>query len=182
MDEKLLAELAKQYAPQIEAMMEDLKANDSNAYWDIYDEYGKAVLSDEEMKYVKKLAARGGPFDEVEVAFLSRMAGPDEEGHSWENQADWDESIIDKYAEHLKNYLYQYKPEACEVDPTIDPSEEQIGIMAQDLEQVNPACVKETPEGVKVVDTERLALMNAGAIADLARKIAQIEQILGIGE
>ena len=55
--------------------------------------------------------------------------------------------------------------------------------MAQDIEKVNPACIKETPEGVKTVDTARLAMMNAGAIGDLARQLqdlsAKLNMILG---
>ena len=50
--------------------------------------------------------------------------------------------------------------------------------MAQDIEQVNPACVKETPEGVKTVDTARLAMMNAGAIGDLARELRELSKRL----
>lgn len=89
-----------------------------------------------------------------------------------------DSDITDAYAAFVENYVYNYKPEATEIDDSIDPSEENIGIMAQDIEKVNPAVVKETPEGVKTVDTGKLALMNAGAIADLARRVAAIEEML----
>lgn len=181
MDE-LIKALAKQYESQINTMLADLEQKDSNAYWQIQNEYGKMVLSDMEEKHVKKLAARGGPYSEEEIAFLMRMAGPDKQGHSYDDESEWDDSVIDSYAKHLKNYLYTYKEEAQNIDPRINSEEEQIGIMAQDLEQVNPACVKETPEGVKVVDTNKLALMNAGAIADLAREIKQIKAALGLGE
>ena len=91
---------------------------------------------------------------------------------------DDDDSILDKYADNMVNYLYKYRPEATSIDASIDPNENQIGIMAQDLEQVNPACVTETPEGVKEVDTRKLALMNAGAIGDLARELEDIKQKL----
>jgi hypothetical protein len=87
----------------------------------------------------------------------------------------WRDDVLDKYAEHIRNYHYTYKPEATAVDASIDPDEEHIGPMAQDIERVNPACVVETPEGVKTVDTGRLALMNAGAIAELAREIAALK-------
>jgi hypothetical protein len=42
--------------------------------------------------------------------------------------------------------------------------------MAQEIEKVLPAAIIETDEGVKTVDTGRLALGNAGAIGDLARQ------------
>ena len=70
--------------------------------------------------------------------------------------------------------MYTYKPEATEIDPNIDPDEEHIGPMAQDIELVNPACVKETSDGTKTVDTARLAMMNAGAIGDLARQLQEL--------
>ena len=48
--------------------------------------------------------------------------------------------------------------------------------MAQDLEKVNPATVVEDKEtGYKEVDTGRLALMNAGAIAELARAVKELQ-------
>ena len=54
--------------------------------------------------------------------------------------------------------------------------------MAQDIEMVNPACIKETPEGVKTVDTARLAMMNAGAIGDLARQMQDlVDKLKAIG-
>lgn len=86
-----------------------------------------------------------------------------------------DESVLSKYAENLRNYLYTYRDSATAIDTSIDPNQKQIGIMAQDLEKVNPACVQETPQGVKTVDTARLALMNAGAIADLAREVQELK-------
>lgn len=92
-----------------------------------------------------------------------------------DNEWDDEDSVLDGYAEHIKNYLYTYKPEATEIDPDIDPEQEHIGPMAQDIEQVNPACIQKTPEGVETVDTARLAMMNAGAIGDLARRMKEIE-------
>lgn len=127
---------------------------------------------------VRKVLKRGAPYSNEEIRLFAHMAGPDKNGHSLLDDGDWeDESVADAYAEHLQNYIYQYTPEAQQIDPRIDPSEEQIGIMAQDLEKVNPACVKEV-NGVKTVDTQKLALMNAGAIADLARRLDTIEEIL----
>ena len=103
-----------------------------------------------------------------EVALIMTAAGDDEDTSD-------EDTMMDRYAQNLHNYLYNYKDSAQSIDPSIDPNEEQIGIMAQDLEKVNPACIKETPEGVKTVDTGRLALMNAGVIADLIRRIEKLE-------
>ena len=50
-----------------------------------------------------------------------------------------------------------------------------IVAMAQDIEKVAPDCVKETSQGVKVVDGNRLALVNAGVIGDLARRLIELE-------
>lgn len=111
-----------------------------------------------------------------EIAQLLSMLVGNPDGFDFEKDGDdADDSVLEDYAQFIKNYLYTYKPEAQEIDPAIDPSEEQIGPMAQDIEKVNPACIKETPEGTKTVDTGRLALMNAGAIADLARRLDELE-------
>jgi hypothetical protein len=115
----------------------------------------------------------GGPHSSFEWDYIHRNCDEPFE-HDWKHSHNWRDDVIDKYAAHIKNYYYNYKPEAQAIDPDIDPSEQQLGPMAQDIEQVNPAAVKETPEGVKEVDTGKLALMNAGAIADLARRIEEI--------
>ena len=52
--------------------------------------------------------------------------------------------------------------------------------MAQDIEKVNPACIKETEDGIKTVDTQRLAMMNAGVIADIIRRLDALEEKLGV--
>lgn len=88
------------------------------------------------------------------------------------------DDTLQRYADFVKNYHYNYKPEAQDIDPAIDPNEEQIGIMAQDIEKVNPATVTEDDAGYKEVDTRRLALMNAGAIGELAREVAALKELL----
>jgi hypothetical protein len=126
-------------------------------------------------KYVDKkrmcqrIAKMGPPFNHNEVRLLhENMDDPFPHDESYMDQ--WSDDVIQKYADHVRNYYFNYKPEATGIDPSIDPGEEQLGPMAQDLEKVNPAVVKEH-NGVKTVDTNKLALMNAGAIADLARRI-----------
>ena len=141
-------------------------------------------LTDEQLASLYERCCSANP----DFADLVRVAGmqfgdPTVEDTAWllqqmgvyDNDDIDDESVIDKYASNLRNYLYTYKDSATAIDPSIDPQQQQIGIMAQDLEKVNPACVQETPQGVKTVDTARLALMNAGAIADLAREVQELK-------
>lgn len=109
---------------------------------------------------------------------IAQEAGPDFNGNTLDSLNEDDTSMCDAYAQHIRNYLYTYKDSATAVDPSIDPEEEQIGPMAQDIEKVNPACVRELADGTKVVDTSRLALMNAGVIADLSRRLDAIEEVL----
>jgi hypothetical protein len=143
------------------------------------------VLSDEDAKNIiskadpKETAAaileHGPPFTKHEVMALVRAAGnmPD---HDFERDGgSWKDDTLHKYAQHIRNYKYTYKDEAKKVDPSIDTEKEHTGPMAQDIEKVNPAAVNEDPKtGYKVVDAGRLALMNAGAIADLARAVEEM--------
>lgn len=135
-------------------------------------------LSDLRLKYIKEDFENGLGIQEDDIRFLmSRLRNFRHNDRDYDvgDIDNWgDDSVLQAYADHIRNYLYTYKPEAVEVDPSIDTEEEHIGPMAQDIEQVNPACIKETPEGVKTVDTGRLALMNAGAIGDLARQLQEL--------
>ena len=141
----------------------------------------KKCLCDARMKWIKEDWDRDGRPSREDMMWLVKQQGPfhhndrDYDPNDYDNWNDEDGSILGAYADNIKNYVYNYKPEATQVDPNIDPNQEHIGPMAQDIEQVNPACVKETPEGVKTVDTSRLAMMNAGAIGDLAREIQDLK-------
>ena len=141
----------------------------------------KKCLCDARMKWIKEDWDRDGRPSREDMMWLVKQQGPfhhnnrDYDPNDYDNWDDEDGSILGAYADNIKNYVYSYKPEATQVDPNIDPNQEHIGPMAQDIEQVNPACVKETPEGVKTVDTSRLAMMNAGAIGDLAREIQDLK-------
>lgn len=161
--------------------IEDKDALDYFRDLELVDNIRDDVLSDEDWKELKK-----GPHHRLVRAFLrSGNIQPHElrlidailehTGNQYKHPvkyaAEWEEPVLDGYIEHIRNYAYNYKPEATNVDPNIDPSEDHVGPMAQDIEKVNPACVKTDENGVKSVDTSRLALMNAGAIAELARKI-----------
>ena len=141
----------------------------------------KKCLCDARMKWIKEDWDRDGRPSREDMMWLVKQQGPfhhndrDYDPNDYDSWDDEDGSILGAYADNIKNYVYNYKPEATQVDPNIDPNQEHIGPMAQDIEQVNPACVKETPEGVKTVDTSRLAMMNAGAIGDLAREIQDLK-------
>lgn len=177
----IMSELPEEYIVQVLAGLVQKEAErmaTDKQFAEDYDKTGADALSDVEMKYLQGLAERGGPFNDDELSFLARRAGPDAAGHSYEDEDDWSDDVADAYAEHLRNYIYKYKPAARKIDANIDPNEQHIGIMAQDLEQVNPACIKTTPDGYKTVDTARLALMNAGAIGDVARRLNALEERL----
>lgn len=141
--------------------------------------YGLA-LSDEDCKQIheqvdlKDLAEailnKGAPYNRREAEALAMAAGGEDYDEGWED------SVLDKYAEFVHNYEYTYNDEALKVDPTTDTEQVHIGPMAQDLEKVNPAVVIEDPaSGYKTVDTGRLALMNAGAIAELKRELEALK-------
>ena len=141
----------------------------------------KKCLCDARMKWIKEDWDRDGRPSREDMIWLMNQQGPfrhndrDYDPNDYDSWDDEDGSILGAYADNIKNYVYSYKPEATQVDPNIDPNQEHIGPMAQDIEQVNPACIKETPEGVKTVDTGRLAMMNAGAIGDLAREVQDLK-------
>jgi hypothetical protein len=147
------------------------------------------VLSDEDVKNIhqhggdiKDIAAaiieHGPPFSTHEVKTLVKACGDMSPDHDFEKQGDaWKDDTIDKYAKFIRNYKYTYTDEAKKVDAGIDTSVEHNGPMAQDIEKVNPAAVQTDKSGYKVVDTGRLALMNAGAIADLAREVAELKNV-----
>jgi hypothetical protein len=144
------------------------------------------VVSDEDCKVIKEscnlnelaqqILESGPPFNEREIEVLTEAAGNMDDDHDFQRDGhQWRDDVLENYAKYIQNYKYTYKPEAQQLDSSIDPNEEHIGPMAQDIEKVNPAAIKETPEGVKTVDTGRLALMNAGAIAQLAREVEELK-------
>lgn len=143
-------------------------------------------LSDARMKNIRDhYEQHGMPEFPQDLDWLMEKAGSFTRGDKTYDPSaeDWggdekDESVLNDYANYIRNYVYTYKPEAQNIDPSIDPNDEHIGPMAQDIEQVNPMCVNETPEGVKTVDTSRLAMMNAGAIGDIARQLKDIQERL----
>jgi len=139
------------------------------------------IVSDERQKRIKQLANKQEPLSEDELNELIYTYGKGEGNLDPEDMDDWTDDMVQEYADNLRNFLYQYKESATSIDPRIDPDEYHRGPMAQDIEKVAPDCVKETPEGVKTVDGNRLALVNAGVIGDLARRLIALEDKLGVG-
>jgi len=89
---------------------------------------------------------------------------------------DVNETILDQLATHVYNHIYTYKKEAKELDESIDTETPQVGPTAQEIEKVNPAAVMADPEtGAKIVDTPKLTMTIAGALAELARKTKRLE-------
>jgi hypothetical protein len=65
---------------------------------------------------------------------------------------------------------FNYKPESG-----IDPSADQVGVLAQDLEKTSMADnVKDTPAG-KVVDTDQQTMSNTNLIVQMAQKMFALE-------
>ncbi len=150
---------------------------------------GMDALSDEDCKDImsmvdpKQLAyellEEGPPYSASDLRFLHDLMledGGEDYKYNIKYGSVWKDDVLDGYADHIRNYYYKYKPEAQGIDPDIDPEEDQCGPMAQDIEQVNPSVVSEV-NGAKVVDTKKLALMNAGVIAELARRMKDLEGV-----
>lgn len=77
-----------------------------------------------------------------------------------------------------QGYSYEYK------DPAAHGQGRFYGPMAQDLEKTpaGASTVKSAPDGTKIVDTSRLALVNTAAVSELQRKQqAQARQLAALG-
>lgn len=85
---------------------------------------------------------------------------------------------ISKLAEDIGAYLYEYKPEAQEAYPNETNDEMNVGPVAQELEKnpVTASSVETDDNGIKHVNTDRLALSEMAIIADLARRLADLEE------
>lgn len=133
------------------------------------------VVSDFNQKVVKNLANKKEPLTEDELSALMYIMGKGDGNLDPSSSGEWSDDMVQEYADNLRNFLYTYKESATKIDPSLDPTEKHRGPMAQDIEKVAPDCVRETPQGVKVVDGNRLALVNAGVIGDLARRMIELE-------
>lgn len=139
---------------------------------ELSDEDWKELSSFDAKDMAKAMINHGRPFNGHDIQFLHELAKANKGEDYAKDISDvgiWSPDTLEGYAKFIKNSHYTYKPEAVQIDASIDPQEEHIGPMAQEIEKVNPACIEETPEGVKQVDTSRLSLMTAGVVGDLAR-------------
>jgi hypothetical protein len=114
----------------------------------------------------------GAPFNQREVELLSRVVGNMNLDNNFERDGDlWSDDILNKYAEFVHNYQYQYNDNAHDVDPDIDTEEVHVGPMAQELEKVDPSLVNvDAKSGYKTVNTDKLEVLNDQALEELKRK------------
>ena len=105
---------------------------------------------------------------------LDAMYGSYSDVRAKETTPGTDDMIAD-VAERINNYTYRYKPGMGE-----DTSVEYSGPMAQELLQVDGyrSCVFEGPDGLLKVDTGRLALVNAGMVSDLSKRLLFLEEFI----
>ena len=93
-----------------------------------------------------------------------------------------EEAPIDCFAK-IHSYEFKYTPQAQEMMQGKDhvDDKEHFGVMAQEL-LMNPAtsaCVIKDTDGFLKVDTAQLTMANTATIAELSRKVQQLEQMLG---
>lgn len=136
----------------------------------------RKTVSDARMKIIRHdFDTFGKPEPEDFKWLMSELAQRDNASDYGTDYDGDDSSVLKGYAENIRNYVYNYKPEAQEINPDNDPSVTHIGPMAQDIEKVNPACISKDKNGFESVDTARVAMMNAGAIGDIARTLEDIQ-------
>lgn len=151
---------------------------DSKMFKDILQGYiAPVTLSDIRKKRLAGYANKADDWTTDDITDIMRSYGNagGADKFNFDDMQNWTDDMLNEYADNLINYVYTYKEEAQNVDPSIDPEEVHRGPMAQDIEKVAPDCVRETPDGIKVVDGNRLALVNAGVIGDLARRLIALE-------
>ena len=94
---------------------------------------------------------------------------------------DMGEDILDAFRK-IRSCEFTYTPEAVEktkveILPGVD-EDAHMGVSAQDVESVLPEAVVDNGSGHKLVDTKEMTMANTAAIAELARKIKEIEERL----
>lgn len=94
---------------------------------------------------------------------------------------DMGDDILDAFRK-IRSCEFQYTPEAqemaeVEILPGVD-NEEHAGVSAQDVEAVLPDAVMDNGSGHKLVDTKEMTMANTAAIAELARKVKELEEKL----
>lgn len=94
---------------------------------------------------------------------------------------DMGDDILDAFRK-IRSCEFTYKPEAIdkaetEILPGVD-TDKHMGVSAQDVEKVFPESVMDNGSGHKLVDTKEMTMANTAAIAELARKVKNIEERL----
>ena len=94
---------------------------------------------------------------------------------------DMGEDILNAFRK-IRSCEFTYTPEAVEktkveILPGVD-EDAHMGVSAQDVESVLPEAVIDNGSGHKLVDTKEMTMANTAAIAELARKIKEIEEKL----
>lgn len=94
---------------------------------------------------------------------------------------DMGEDILNAFRK-IRSCEFTYTPEAVEktkveILPGVDENA-HMGVSAQDVESVLPEAVVDNGSGHKLVDTKEMTMANTAAIAELARKIKDIEERL----
>jgi hypothetical protein len=114
---------------------------------------------------------QGGQSPQTGAGVTEEISGSDERTKEPTQKND----MISEVAEMINNYKYHYKPGVGE-----DPGVEYSGPKAQELLQVDGyrSCVFEGEDGLLKVNTGRLALVNAGMIADLSKRLLFLESFV----
>lgn len=94
---------------------------------------------------------------------------------------DMGEDILNAFRK-IRSCEFTYTPEAVEktkveILPGVD-EDTHMGVSAQDVEAVLPEAVIDNGSGHKLVDTKEMTMANTAAIAELARKVKDIEEKL----
>lgn len=94
---------------------------------------------------------------------------------------DMGEDILNAFRK-IRSCEFTYTPEAVEktkveILPGVD-EDAHMGVSAQDVESVLPEAVVDNGSGHKLIDTKEMTMANTAAIAELARKVKEIEEKL----
>ena len=81
----------------------------------------------------------------------------------------------------VRNFEYRLPEEVTELDSfnAIKKEGVQLGVIAQELQQVLPECVKQESTGVLSVDTDNLTWYLINAVKQLNAKVEALEAQLG---
>jgi hypothetical protein len=77
----------------------------------------------------------------------------------------------------VRNFEYRLSEEVTELpqDQAIEKTGVQLGVIAQELQQILPECVKTESTGVMTVDTDNLTWYLVNAVKELTARVKQLE-------